>query len=313
MQILSRTALLGAAALYVALGGTVANAASILYSIDSQSDLLRVIDPTDASTNSSVAITLAGETVEGGTGLAVNPFTNELYGLLRLDGVDYRELVRIDPLTGVATSIGNTGDFFAGLAFDAAGTLYGVTGDGADTPETLFTFSLADATATLFLALGNGDDGEAIAFNPLDGLMYHASGHDSACEDEDFGLCFESIDLSGMTITDIDISATALIDEEAQALTWWDDAGAFLWKQGHFEDGPLFRVTPDGTPTLIGDLDHQAKGLAFVEIAEVPEPGTLAVFAIGLAGLAGLAAARRRKTGCSPADRCDEPARRCKP
>ena len=35
---------------------------------------------------------------------------------------------------------------------------------------------LATAISIEALKLGNGDDGEALAFNPIDGLFYHASG-----------------------------------------------------------------------------------------------------------------------------------------
>ena len=44
--------------------------------------------------------------------------------------------VMFDPSTGVTTSIGDTGDRFTGLAFDSAGILYAVTGDGAGVLET---------------------------------------------------------------------------------------------------------------------------------------------------------------------------------
>ena len=139
---------------------------------------------------------------------------------------------------------------------DAAAILYGVTGDGAATPESLFTLSTSDASSTFVMALGRGTDGEAIGFNPTDGLLYHASGHFGA------GVIFESIlsDFSGTV--DIPIGAP-LDDEEAQALTWDSSRGEFLWKQHHLP-GPLFSVATDGTETFIGDMDHQAKGLAFV-------------------------------------------------
>ncbi len=84
-------------------------------------DLLRTIDTTDASTISSVAITLAGETVLTGTGLATNPETGELWALLKLSGQRNRELVTIDEMTGVATSVGTTDvNGMAGLAFGDA-------------------------------------------------------------------------------------------------------------------------------------------------------------------------------------------------
>jgi len=122
-------------------------------------------------------ITLAGETVNGGTGLATDPTTGTLWALLKLSGQDGRELVTIDPETGVATSIGNTGSRFAGIAFDASGNLFGVTGDGGLPPETLATLSKTDGSATFVCSLGLGGDGENIAFNPTDALLYHYSGN----------------------------------------------------------------------------------------------------------------------------------------
>ena len=49
--------------------------------------------------------------------LATHPTTGELWALLKLAGQNGRELVIIDPGTGAATSVGDTGDRFAGLAF----------------------------------------------------------------------------------------------------------------------------------------------------------------------------------------------------
>ncbi|MGH9580093.1 MAG: hypothetical protein ACRD2R_03790 [Terriglobales bacterium] len=157
-----------------------------IFSIDRDSDQLRRIDPVSGATISSVTITLAGFTVNGGTGLAVDPTTGTMYALLvvsppTVPGV--RRLVTVDPATGVATDIGNANDgtslSMADITFDSAGVLYGVTGDGsASLPETLFTLNKATGAATLVVALGNGDDGEAIGFNPADGLIYHESGLD---------------------------------------------------------------------------------------------------------------------------------------
>lgn len=268
-------------------------AAPVLYTVSSNGDdQLRTVDPLTALTLSSVTITLAGETVTGGTGLATNPLTNELYALLTIQGQSGRELVKLNPKTGVATTIGDTGRSFAGLAFDATGVLYGVTGDGGSPSETLFTINPADATSTLKVGFGAGDDGEAIAFSPLDGLLYHASGHIGDCAaDRSDGVCFESLDVGTLGISPIDINGTALVDEEAQALTFWASQGVFLWKQDH-GTGPLFRVTSGGVPTLIGDLDHQAKGLAFLDVTVVPVPPSLALLGLGLVGLAAL---RRRR------------------
>jgi VCBS repeat-containing protein len=237
-----------------------------LYSISSGDDLLREIDPlTGATMNNKPIIHAGGGTVQSGVGLATHPQTGELYGLLKLQGQSGRELVTIDPATGIATSIGDTQDGFAAITFDDTGTLYGVTGDGAVVSETLFILDTTTAISTMVTPLGNGNDGEALGFNPDDGLLYHASGHDSGCSLGNFEDCvvFETIARTApYTVTNIPISGTVLTDEEAQALVYWQ--GGFLWKQYH-GTGPLYQVTPDGMPTLVGDMDHQAKGLAFFE------------------------------------------------
>ncbi len=237
--------------------------AQTLYSVTSPNqgdDQLRTIDPTTAATLGSVTITLAGKTVLGGNGLAAHPTTGQLWAILKVDPGGKRVLVTINSATGVASQVGGDQPNFAALAFNAAGTLYAVTGDGGAPSETLFTINTMTGVPTQVCALGNGDDGEALAFNPIDGLLYHASGHTGNGD-----VIFETITSTATdpcTVANIDITNTALVDEEAQALVWWTAQGQFLWKQNH-GDGPLFRVTTAGAPTLIGDLDHQAKGLAF--------------------------------------------------
>lgn len=58
----------------------------------------------------------------------------------------------------------------------ATPTLYGVTGDGAANPEEFYTVNPANAATAFVQALGAGNDGESIAFNSNNGLMYHFSG-----------------------------------------------------------------------------------------------------------------------------------------
>lgn len=119
---------------------SLARAHSTLYSVDAASPtMLRTVNPANGATLSSVAISLPGFTINTANGLASHPTTGELFALLTLaedpacssnTSVNGRQrrVVKVDPTTGVATSIGNTGDCFAGIAFHANGTLYGVTG-----------------------------------------------------------------------------------------------------------------------------------------------------------------------------------------
>ena len=72
--------------------------------------------------------------------------------------------------------------------------LYGVTGDGASIGESLFTIDTGDATSSFLYSLGNGSDGETIAYNPNDNLIYHFSGRDT-------NSAFETVDpLTGTVV-----------------------------------------------------------------------------------------------------------------
>lgn len=232
-----------------------------LYTVSGSDALLRRIDPETAATLDSISITMAGATVDRGVALAAHPLSNQLYGVLVVDGDRFdRMLATIDPATGTALPIGATGLRIAGLAFDPSGTLYAITGDGTDMPampETLFTLNLATAAPTVLLPLGNGSDGEAIGYHPGDSRVYHASGHMGA------EVIFESVDTAAGTVDNIDINGSPLQDEEAAALVYSVEGDGFLWKQSH-DPGSLFLVTTGGMATLIGTVDHKAKGLAFL-------------------------------------------------
>ncbi len=235
-----------------------------LYSVSSRDQALRVVDPATANTIAMRTLKLTGKTVTAGTGLATNPLTGDLFAMLKLQGQAGRQLVTLDPATGIATNIGNASAAFAGIAFDSTGTLWGVTGDGATPSETLFTISTTDATKTQKLTLGAGDEGEALGFNPDDGLLYHASGKEM--------VIFETINPTTLATAPITIGAP-LTQAEANALTYWDSQGVFLWVRGAgsvslgFDPDDLLRVTPAGAATSVGSLDHRSKGLAFAGTA----------------------------------------------
>jgi hypothetical protein len=69
-------------------------------------DLLRLVNSGDGSTVGSVTITLAGLTVNGGTGLARHPQTDTLYALLKIQGRTFPDLVTLNESTGVAAFLG---------------------------------------------------------------------------------------------------------------------------------------------------------------------------------------------------------------
>ncbi|HEY8504199.1 MAG TPA: PEP-CTERM sorting domain-containing protein [Gemmataceae bacterium] len=141
-----------------------------------------------------------------------------------------------------------------GTGAASAAMLYGVTGDGASTPESLFTISQTDGSATFFMSLGAGDDGEAIAYNPTDGRMYHWSGLGTFNVDE----IFQRIDLGTMAVADITLSGDGY--GEVIAAVYDPTSGNFLVND---LTGGFFSVTPGGVVTRLGTPALNVKGLAF--------------------------------------------------
>ncbi len=220
-------------------------------------NLLRRIDPLTAQTLASVPMTdPSGRTINGSTGLALHPGTGQLWGILKYSG-GVRTLATIDETTGVATIIGSLPDSFAGIAFDAMTTLFGVTGDGASTPSSLWTINQTNAQATLVMALDNsqaGPDGESLAFNAADGKLYRASGLGTPNSDE----VLDAIDAATQTATRVTLSGFDY--EEMLAMTHY--VGGVLL--GADLDDELLALTDSGVATAIGTLDHSAKGIAIL-------------------------------------------------
>lgn len=161
-------------------------------------DSIWTIDTTNLTQSVGVALTSTSGTVTGCNGLAKRPCTSDLYVIYKVSGATGRFLGIVDPTTGVITEIGNTGDNVAGITFGSENHLYAVTGDGASASESLFKVNIATGAMTLFTALGNGDDGETIAFNPDDGKIYHWSGLSTQV--------MESIDTATGAVNNIAIS-----------------------------------------------------------------------------------------------------------
>ncbi len=138
---------------------------------------LRLVDPGSGRALYSVPITATGQTVLGGRGLAAHPINGELYALLAVEGTNILQLATVD-IAGVALLVGPADDGsgsldLAGITFATDGTLYGITnGHG------LFRIDTSTGTATLVQQIPAGPDivgPDSIAYNPADGLFYHAT------------------------------------------------------------------------------------------------------------------------------------------
>lgn len=134
------------------------------------SDELFELDASTATTTLLGQVTLAGDSIIGMNGLATDPSDGGVYAVAQLRGNAnrrVRNLIRIDVGALTATIIGTLSeDGVAGLTFLPNGDLIAVTGDGATNPESLWSADKTTAAMTLIVAMGLGDDGEAIASVP---------------------------------------------------------------------------------------------------------------------------------------------------
>ncbi len=254
--------------------------AAELYSVSPKDKLLRRIDPATGETISSVLITSSGDPFNGVKALAVHPETRQLWAVLN----GFR-LVTIDPTTGVADEVINIGDTMVGLAFDDAGVLYGIGGPDSNNSNrrTLFALNQPNARRTEVFTFPS-DGPHTLGFDFDTGLLFRASGRNTPR--------LESLDLDSLALTDIMTPPACVGDHcpepwqgEPRAMTSDRQGGFFLtsgFRNSQGGEDFLYRLSTNGTPTLIGPLDHRAKGLALV----VPEPTALTLLAVGCVILA---------------------------
>ncbi|MCA9293176.1 MAG: hypothetical protein KDA20_05125 [Phycisphaerales bacterium] len=226
---------------------------------------LRTIDPLTGATLTTTGVSLAGVTINNGLALALDPATNTFWAVLKegLGSAQVRHLVTIDPATGVASPVGTLNQRIASIAFvpPPDSLFVGVTGDGATTPEALYFIEPNTAELLFGRLLGNGNDGEEIAFSTRERQLFHWSGRG----DEPTTISvMEKIAEIGGAITDIPWDhlhgASVNHAEEAKAAVY--DAASDTFLLGDI-DRYLYRVSPTGTVQPIGFCDHLIKGQAF--------------------------------------------------
>ena len=176
--------------------------AGTMYGVNKAGNIYQ-IDRLTAAVSNSHTLSLAGFTIQTGLSLVARPSDGVLFADLQVTppgGSLSRRLVTVDPATGICTDLGPFGaETIAYLAFrPSTGVLYAVSGQNGTHPETLFTVNQSTGALTLDFALGNGVDGETIAFAP-NGLLYHSSGNGAAV--------FESVNVDTQVVTPIGTSS----------------------------------------------------------------------------------------------------------
>jgi len=216
--------------------------------------MLRKVNPDTGVTISTVEVTVAGEDVRGGKGLAFNPDDGKLYALIKITSVSGILLATLNPETGVATVIDDTGDKFQAIAFIPGNTLFGAIADEGSDFNTLQSISIVDASTTELCDL-DGDSGRSLAFNPVDGFLYHYT------QDDGLQRIVDTTTGAGNPCGSIDIPTTEPT-EFSTALTFRTLTNEFLMG----EDGTdLFTLSAAGQgPDFVGDIDEQPRGFAII-------------------------------------------------
>jgi len=220
---------------------------------------LRHVNPDTGVTISSVEVTVAGEDVEGGKGLAFNPDDGKLYALIKIDNGGPANdifLATLNPETGVTIDlIGDTLDKYQAIAFNSAGDLFGAVANEGNDFNTLQSMSIVDASTTELCDL-DGTSGRSLAFNPVDGFLYHYNVSD------DLQRIVDTATGAGNPCGSIDIPTTEF-SQFSTALTFRTLTGVFLMG----EDGTqLFTLSAAGQgPDFVARIDVQPRGFAIID------------------------------------------------
>jgi hypothetical protein len=217
------------------------------------------IDPGTGTILATLPLSVDGVPTTG-NGLATHPTTGVVYAIVKDPAMPGggRLLATLDLATGQATSVGNTGLKLAGIVFRTHEPLYAISGDGASPASTLYRLNPGSGTPTFAATLGNGDDGEGIAFRPEDGLLYHTSGANDGFE------VLETIDQLSLGVgPNLAPGGSYGPDSagEITAIAWYPPLDVFLACDGNFD---CFHIAPDGTFSLVGSVGLRIRGFAVV-------------------------------------------------
>jgi hypothetical protein len=217
--------------------------AQVYFSVSPQAADIYEVSSLTGTILSTSTITSTSGNISGFGGMAINPTNDDLFAVAKISGV--RTLGVLDLSDNSFSVFSDLNDKYAGITFDDSGECYGITGDGADVPSSLYQINIATGDATLLLDLSaTGADGEAIAYNSFDEKIYRYGG----------GSVWQTIDVFDLTIEEFTTSVEPA--NYGQALYYNADNNSFVLAAGDM----IHKVTSLGVVTSslnaeIGDDD----------------------------------------------------------
>jgi hypothetical protein len=239
---------------------------------------INVVDPSDASIEAVKIIQVPGTWLwcdRFATGLAADPSTGNLWAVVQywdfVADVTARGLLTLNPNTGAVAFIGTVADNFSAIAFNADGSvLYGLTGQGATTPEMLYTLNKTNASKTQVCSLSNGNSGESLAFNTADNYLYHGS---LTANSPVFTPVFEKV--TSLSPGACGVSSITVSGETVYEMTALGYAGSGSFYLTSW--GDLYNITDSGAVTSIGTLAGWPSVKGLTKTAAILDYANLAI------------------------------------
>ena len=242
--------------------------ASYVWTASESDNILRRVDLSTMMVDQTIMIEIPTQTVSGITGVAIEPSTGDFLVLAYFaSNPTIPFLIRYDVLNQFSSVIGSTFVDFVALDFIANGELYAVSADTANPTNSFCLLSLLTGAPIDICLYGGGDDGEAIAYHPVEDRMYHASGS--------LNVVFEAASAGAPVPCNADnITPDVMLTGSAvSGLAYVPESDAFLWTQAGASTSDFFEVTNTGVATFIGTANHSVSDVAIVELPTPCPPG----------------------------------------
>lgn len=156
---------------------TVSRGSKIVATASSISNAIYKINQADYSLVGGAPLTashIPAATIDGFLGLATDPTDGTHYAVLTIDG-DV-ELATLNLQTGQCNFVANLPSNLRTIAFNANGSLFGVTDETGADPETMYRIDKMTGATTIFRPFTTGSADEALAYNNDDHMFYRWSG-----------------------------------------------------------------------------------------------------------------------------------------
>lgn len=210
--------------------------------VSSEDDSLFVLG-SDGNIYDRVTITETSDNpISGFTGMTIHPNNGTIYVVVKNQPTRY--LATLDIGTSSVTKIANLSDKISSITF-ANDLLLGITGDGGNNPNRLYSIDLSSGDLTELADFSNltDDDGEAIAFNYVDGLLYRMAG----------GSWLYKIELTNFEST---LVTSSLLDDGVSGHAFYFNGIDFISLSGD-----ICTMTSTGVQSNCNTLDNDFKGI----------------------------------------------------